>query len=194
MRRAAQERGDIVSGKRSVDWFWSDWAGDQAVRRLTVAERGLWVDLLALAAVGNPTGYVCDVKGKALSYEEIARFANCSPTEAETLIAGILEKGAASRDRTGRIYNRRTVRKIALSEERRKSGKRGAEATKLIWQAYQQNARQTPRDLPRPSVSSLLPISKTTTSFDDAPREGSAKDEIVASPQLLNNIKRWDRR
>lgn len=183
-----------MSSKRSVDWFWSDWAGDQAVRRLTVAERGLWIDLLALAAVGTPTGYVCDVKGKALSYEEIARFANCSPTEAETLIACILEKGAASRDRTGRLFNRRTVRKIALSEERRKSGARGAEATKLKWQAYQQLARQTPRDLPRPSVSPLLPISKTTTSSDDAPREGSAVKEIVASPALLDNLKRWNGR
>lgn len=178
-----------MSGKRSVDWFWSDWAGDQAVRRLTVAERGLWIDLLALCAVGNPTGYVCDAKGKALSYEEIGRFANCSPTEAETLIGGILEKGAASRDRAGRLFNRRTVRKIALSEKRRKAGKKGGEATHLKWEAFHNLPRHLPRDLPGPTVSPLLPISKITSSSDDAPREGPAKGEIVASSELLEKLR-----
>lgn len=181
-----------MSGTRSVDWYWSDWAGDQAVRRLTLAERGLWIDLLALAAVGNPTGYVCDVKGKALSYEEIAAFARCSPTEAETLIAGILEKGAASRDRAGRLFNRRTVRKIALSEKRRKNGLKGAEATRLKWEALQSLPRHLPRDLPGHHVTPLLPTSpKITSSSDDAPREGKQR-EIVPTSELITNIKqRW---
>ncbi len=122
-----------MSAHQSTQWFWSDWAGDQEVRRLTPAERGLWIDLLALAAVGKPTGYVCDQRGNPVSYEEIARFSNCTPTEAESLIAGILEKGAASRDRTGRLFNRRMTRQAEKTAKKRMAGKLGAEQTKQVW-------------------------------------------------------------
>jgi hypothetical protein len=122
-----------VSAHQSTQWFWSDWAGDQEVRRLTPAERGMWIDLLALAAVGKPYGYVCDQRGNPVSYEEIARFSNCTPTEAESLIAGILEKGAASRDRTGRLFNRRMTRQAEKTAKKRTAGKLGAEQTKTVW-------------------------------------------------------------
>jgi len=122
-----------LSAHQSTQWFWSDWAGDQEVRRLTVAERGLWIDLLALAAVGKPVGYVCDQRGNPISYEEIARFSNCTPTEAESLIAGMLEKGAASRDRTGRLFNRRMTRQAEKTAKKRMAGKLGAEQTKQVW-------------------------------------------------------------
>ena len=124
-----------MSAHQSTQWFWSDWAGDQEVRRLTPAERGLWIDLLALAAVGKPYGYVCDQRGNPVSYEEIARFANCTPTEAESLVAGILFKGAASRDRSGRLFNRRMTRQAEKTAKKRTAGKLGAEQTKQAWKS-----------------------------------------------------------
>lgn len=124
-----------MSAHQSTQWFWSDWAGDQDVRRLTPAERGLWIDLLALAAVGKPTGYVCDQRGNPISYEEIARFTNATPTEVESLIAGILEKGAASRDRSGRLFNRRMVRQAEKTAQKRMAGKLGGDQTKKAWNA-----------------------------------------------------------
>jgi hypothetical protein len=153
-----------LSATQSTQWFWSDWAGDQAVRRLTLAERGLWIDLLALAAVGSPTGYVCDHKGNRLSYEEIARFTNASPTEVESLIAGIVEKGAASRDRTGRLFNRRMVRQAELSVKRKNAGRSGGKATALRWQAYSDLAGQNAQQVPQHREASLsIPKNKTTT-------------------------------
>ena len=87
-----------MSAGASTRFFWSDWLGDQAVRRLTPAERGLWIDLLALAAAASPVGYVCDSCGTPLTDAEIGRLANCSANEAGNLIVGIIEKGVASRD------------------------------------------------------------------------------------------------
>lgn len=129
-----------MSSQHSTQWFWSDWAGDLDVRRLTPAERGIWIDLLCLAAVGKPTGYVCDQRGYPLSYEEIARFANCSPTEAESLITGILDKGVGSRDRSGRLFNRRMVRSAEKAAVKRAAGKLGGGQTKQVWKSLREQA------------------------------------------------------
>lgn len=119
-----------MSAGASTVWFWSDWLGDQEVRRLTPAERGVWIDLLALAAAANPVGYVCDSKGSPLTLEEIARVTNAgSPDEVGKLIAAIIEKGAASRDRTGRLFNRRMVRDNATMRKRAEAGKLGGKTT-----------------------------------------------------------------
>src|SRR4029077_16422629 len=126
-----------MSAHQSTRWFWSDWAGDKAVRSLTPAERGLWIDLIALASDGEPQGFVSDTRGDPLPLEQIARFANCTLAECLSLIDGILRKGAASRDRSGRLYNRRMVRDYELSVKRRRAGAPGAAATKLKWQAFQ---------------------------------------------------------
>jgi hypothetical protein len=139
-----------MSAKSGAYFFWSDWLGDPAVRRLSPAERGVWIDLLALAAIGSPTGYVCDDKGRPLTLKEIARVTNAaSPDEVAEHIAGILEKGAASRDRTGRLFNRRMVRNADISAKRRLAGAKGGAHTKLTWQDFQPMPRQLPGQLPR---------------------------------------------
>jgi hypothetical protein len=178
-----------MSAKHSTRWFWSDWSGDPAVRRLTPAERGMWIDLLSIAAVAQPTGYVCDERGNPLSYEEIARFANTTPTDAESLIVGILAKGVASRDRTGRIWNRRMVRDVALSEKRRRSGADGAAATKLKWQQLNGLPQQLPGHVPRQTGTRAYSNKEITSTFTGAAREDAvqktAADSNAATPAGL---------
>jgi hypothetical protein len=175
-----------MTATHSTQWFWSDWLGDQEVRRLTLAERGLWIDLLALAAVAKPYGYVCDDRGRKLPVDEIARVANCSVEMASELIEGILQKGAASRDRAGRLFNRRMVREAELSAKRKRNGLKGAEATRLKWQALQglprQNAWQTPRQDKAP-----LTIKNITTTESGTAREeevGRGSTEAIEAMRL----------
>lgn len=145
-----------MSATHGTKWFWSDWLGDQAVRRLTLAERGLWIDLLALAAGAAPTGYICDDRGRPLTLEEIARVSNAgSPDEVAKLIAGILEKGVASRDRTGRLFNRRMVRDAALSAKRARAGRDGAAHTNLINKTNRDLAQQVSQHMTRHSKNDL---------------------------------------
>lgn len=162
-----------MTSTHSSRWFWSDWAGDEAVRRLSPAERGMWIDLLTLAASGNPTGYVCDARGAPVPVEEIARFANCSAGEAASLIDGILAKGVASRDRTGRLFNRRMVRDLELSVKRRRAGSAGAAATALKWQALNGLPQQLPGHVPRQTGTRALP-EETTKTFSGAARARAA--------------------
>jgi hypothetical protein len=132
-----------MTSTRRAQWYWSDWLGDQAVRRLTLAERGLWIDLLALAADGVPTGYVTDSKGRPLTHEEIARICNAgSPVEVAELIGSIVEKGAGSRDRTGRLFNRRMVRDAERSVVKRRAGHLGGVHTALVNKSNQALVQQ----------------------------------------------------
>src|SRR6185312_5264119 len=165
-----------MSATQRTNWFWNDWLGDQAVRRLTPAERGVWIDLLALAAGASPVGYVCDDRGRPLSLDEIARVTGAgSPDEVAKLIAGILDKGVASRDRSGRLYNRRMVRdaenaakKAALSAKRAQAGANGARTTSLKY-----FGKQT---LPRQTLVNPIPIKPITTSLPVAAREGATEE------------------
>jgi hypothetical protein len=170
-----------MSAKHSTKWFWSDWSGDEAVRRLTPAERGLWIDLLAIAAAAIPAGYVVDARGEPVAVEEIARFANCSAAEASSLIDGILIKGAASRDRTGRLYSRRIVRDVELSVKRRRAGLDGAAATKLKWQALNGVPEHLPGHVPRQTGRAPLPKERLTSSFTGAAREAAVRDTAGSS-------------
>lgn len=174
-----------MSSTQGTFWFWSDWLGDQAVRRLTPAARGVWIDCLALMAVANPTGYLCDEMGRPLTHEDIARVVNASPTDVAKLLAEVLEKGAASRDRTGRLYNRRMVRKASIAAKKRLNGKAGGAATRLKWQALSGVPQQMPRHLPQHSESPPYHPSKITTSSDTArekPPDKSARSLASALP------------
>jgi len=177
-----------MSATQRTNWFWSDWLGDQAVRRLTPAERGVWIDLLALAAGASPVGYVCDDRGRPLSLDEIARVTNAGTVdEVAKLITGILDKGVASRDRSGRLYNRRMVRdaenaakKAALSAKRAQAGANGARTTSLKYFGKQTLPRQVPQHLtqhlPRESLVNPIPIKPITTSVPVAAREGATEE------------------
>jgi hypothetical protein len=170
-----------MSATHSTQWFWSDWAGDFAVRTLTPAERGLWIDLLTLAAFGNPTGYVCDARGTALPLEQIARFANCSSTaECGSLIDGILAKGCASKDRDGRLFNRRMVRDVALSVKRRRAGQVGGAVTARKWQPNSGLPGQLPGHVPRQMRTRPSKKEIKTTTFPGTAREGLAVAEPSA--------------
>ena len=174
-----------MSATARTNWFWSDWLGDQAVRRLTPAERGVWIDLLALAAAAAPTGYVCDDKGRPLTLEEIARVTNAgSPDEVAKLITGILEKGAASRDRTGRIYNRRMVRDAEMSAKKRLNGKAGGTATRMKWQALSGSPQQTAWQAPQQTGTRPNPINSKSSSLPTAARDfrgSQSLEEVVRS-------------
>lgn len=135
-----------MAATAATTWFWSDWLGDQCVRRLTPTERGVWIDLLALMATGSPVGYACDEKGRALSMEEIARVTNAgSAAKVSKLIDEIVDKGAASRDADGLLYNRRMVRDAERNALKRTAGLKGAASTREKWLALQNLPGQKPR-------------------------------------------------
>lgn len=105
-------------------FFWNDWRGDPGLRASSLSARGLWIEMLCIAAEADPTGYVL-VNGRTPSTTDLARMTG----EPEAVIQSALEEldrnGVFSRDRKGRIYSRRLVRDEKSFQINHKNGKMG---------------------------------------------------------------------
>lgn len=96
-------------------FWWQDWQRDPALRACSIAARGLWIEMLAIAHEGAPRGHVT-INSKPASPKQIARVAGISERECEKLLAELEDNGVFSRTDTGTIYSRRMVRDTEASE------------------------------------------------------------------------------
>lgn len=117
-----------MSGMAWAKFYWSDWRSDPALRLCSFAARGLWMDLLCVAAEHDPIGYVA-VAGRGLNETDIARMTGGSECEVASLLGELDRNGVFSRDRQGRIYSRRMVRDARKAAQARKNGKLGGNPT-----------------------------------------------------------------
>jgi biotin operon repressor len=105
-------------------WYWADWMKDPAVRSVSYAARGLWMDMLSLMHESDRRGYL-QVNGKFVSAELLARMTGGSTDEVSRLLQELEDSGVFSRSDDGCIYSRRMVRderKRALCSEAGKKG------------------------------------------------------------------------
>jgi hypothetical protein len=105
-------------------FYWTDWLSDIGIRRCSLEARGLWMDMLCIAAQHDPIGYVA-VKGQACTAEDIARICGASPGVVTKLLAELERNDVFSRDRTGKIYNRRMINDAKKRAIGRTSGSTG---------------------------------------------------------------------
>ncbi len=105
-------------------FFWSDCQAEPTLRRCSLAARGLWLDILCLAAQAEPVGFLVQ-DGKPLDVSQLARNAGAAEDDVAALLAELEREGVFSRDRRGRIYSRRLVREAKLRASGQKTGKRG---------------------------------------------------------------------
>jgi hypothetical protein len=89
-------------------FFWSDWSSDKGLRACSYAARGLWIELLCIAAEANPKGFV-SVNGRACDAAIVARMTGGETKEVASLLSELEEHGVFSRDDAGAIYSRRMV-------------------------------------------------------------------------------------
>lgn len=107
-------------------FFWSDWQADPALRACSLAARGLWMEMLCIAA--GERGYLVR-DGDPLPANTLANIVGQPLATVEMLIAELEENRVFSRDRRGRIYSRRMVREAKHIESSRKGGKKGGIAS-----------------------------------------------------------------
>lgn len=100
-----------------------DWRGDQTLRVVSLAARGLWMEMLCVMHEASPYGHLV-LGGNAVSNDILARLAGLGTDECGALVAELESAGVLSRTRKGVIYSRRMVKDHSRSEKGRKSVKR----------------------------------------------------------------------
>lgn len=113
-----------MSGTTWTKFYWSDWLSDPSLRRCSYAARGLWMDMLCIAATHEPVGVVA-VAGDGLGSADLARMTGGAPAEVKRLLGELERCGVFSRDEQGRIYSRRMVQDAARYAEAKENGRKG---------------------------------------------------------------------
>lgn len=106
-------------------FFWADWLSDANLRRCSPAARGVWMDMLCIAAQNAPVGYL-STGNKPLTSADIAKIiGGVSEEEAANWIAELESNSVFSRDRKGVIYSRRMVEDAHRRQIAAKNGAKG---------------------------------------------------------------------
>lgn len=135
-----------MSGTVSTRWYFSDWLSDPALRACGYAARGLWKDMLCIAAAnkGREYGFVT-LNGRPLDAVGIAKQTGGTGPQVAALLIELERNGVFSRDKRKAIYCRRMVR----AQKSRGNGRLGGNP-KLLADKEKQNPDNPPLPLPMP--------------------------------------------
>lgn len=124
-----------------------DWRGDQALRAVSMAARGFWMECLCIMHEAKPYGHLL-LNGERIGDDALARMTGATVDEVSAWIAELRKAGVLSVSRGGVVHSRRMVRDDATS-------KKGAQAVSKRWE----QATEKPKESPRPNRGPSIPPS-----------------------------------
>lgn len=137
-----------------------DWRGDQALRAVSLAARGLWMECLMLMHEAKPYGHL--VVGREPPTDDVlARLAGCSPVEIQPLLAELESANVYSRTNNGIIYSRR------MTSDKRKADKCRNAVNTGRWHKDSVSAatpNRSPNRTPTETPNSHIPDVQTSSS------------------------------
>lgn len=112
-------------------FYWGDWLSCTELRVVSLAARGLWMDMLCHMRDGRPVGHLTFADGRPISADQIAGMVGkASPREVRRLLAELEAAGVPGKSETGAYFSRRMVREEEAYENYRAgqsaAGRRGA--------------------------------------------------------------------
>jgi hypothetical protein len=157
-----------MSATKWAKFFWSDWETEPGLKQCSLAAQGLWMRLLCVCAKSEPVGYLT-IGATPLSMTEIAKAGGTDEATAETLMAELGKWEVYSRDRRGRIYNRRMIRDA-------KKSKTGREFVNKRW-------GKQPKELDDNKRKSRAPNRLGANSGDRVPTTQRARTPATHKPE-----------
>lgn len=149
-----------------IKFYPRDWRGDQALRVVSLAARGLWMEMLCIMHEASPRGHLI-IGASAVTDDVLARAIGARTEEVQALLVELLHAGVFDRSRNGVILSRRMIADEKRSTEGRKAKLEAIEKAK---------------GNPRPSRGATRP---PTTQKPEA----RAKDKGPDSPLSLSEAK-----
>jgi len=118
-----------MSANPWMKFYPSNWRGDQALRAVSIAARGLWIECLCVMHEAKPYGHLL-LNGEPVDDGTLARMTGASVDEVSALMAELRKAGVFSVTREGAIFSRRMTKDHALASKGRKAvQKRWAQAS-----------------------------------------------------------------
>lgn len=110
-----------------MKFYVNDWSGDDRLGMLSLAARGMLVELRCIMHRAEPRGSLVGSDGKPLNNKQIARLCRCTPREAERLVATLYDSGLLGCDLPGNaaFFCPEIRRQELASETGRRTGVRG---------------------------------------------------------------------
>lgn len=128
-----------MSGTPWIKFYPRDWRGDQALRAVSIAARGFWMECLCIMHEATPYGHLL-LNGRPVEGDTLARMAGVSVDEVSTYVSELREAGVLSVTREGVIFSRRMVSDHARAQKGRKAiQKRWHQAPENIEETGQPN-------------------------------------------------------
>lgn len=152
-----------------IKFYPRDWRGDQALRVVSLAARGLWMEMLCIMHEASPYGHLL-IGAKPVTDDALARAVGARTEEIQALLVELHDAGVSDRTRNGVITSRRMIADHKRSELGRKAKVEAIEKAK---------------GNPRPSRSA-------TRGPSTQKPEARAKVEGPNSPSTLSEAKNFD--
>lgn len=171
-----------------------DWRGDQTLRIVSLAARGLWIECLSIMHEARPYGHLV-VNGKPVEADVLARLVGSSEAEVIALRDELLAAGVADLGRNGVLVSRRMVR-----DENR--AKKGRKAVNRRWsQADEKPSEKTePNRLPMQEPTTQKPEARDQKEETPKPPDGKMPPDVravmdaagfVTPPPDLGLLRQW---
>lgn len=118
-----------------------DWRGDQALRAVSIAARGLWIECLCIMHEAKPYGHLL-LNGEPVGDAALARMTGIPMDEVRTLMSELRQAGVLGLTRAGVVFSRRMTKDHAAAQKGKKSAeKRWSQAVEVKEENDEPNRR-----------------------------------------------------
>ncbi|MFS8037707.1 hypothetical protein ACI7BZ_12230 [Xanthobacter sp. AM11] len=114
-----------------------DWRGDHALRAVSMAARGLWMECLCIMHEAKPYGHLL-INGVAVEGDVLARMVGASADDVSVLMAELQKAGVLSVTRAGVVFSRRMVNDYGRAQK-------GSKAARKRWSQGAENSDENDR-------------------------------------------------
>lgn len=143
-----------------IKFYPRDWRGDQALRAVSIAARGLWMECLCIMHEAKPYGHLV-LNGNPVGSDALARMTGASVDEVSALMAELRKAGVFNVTREGVIFSRRMTKDHALASKGRK-------AVQKRWAQADENKEQSSAPNRYPNRSPITQKPETRNQNRDA--------------------------
>lgn len=112
----------MASSNPWMKFYPRDWRGDQALRAVGIAARGLWMECLCIMHEAKPYGHLL-LNGEPVEADALARMTGASVDEVSALMAELRQAGVLSVTGKGVVFSRRMTKDHARAQKGRKAAR-----------------------------------------------------------------------